>query len=178
MSAVADRKRDIMSGFFDDIGTDLDDKKATDEEAFDAPKFDPNKGDELHGVFLKAEAFTNDSMGYAPTVLITFRNVGEKEIGGVEAGASGVLFCPTVLRRKLFESTPAMNTPFALRFEGSVTPEKGGRTYKDWTLYTAYMKEATPDALDIPLWRDIQSQVDVGDRRTSAPQGADGEWKF
>ncbi len=164
-----------MSGFFDDIGTDLDDKKATDEEAFDAPKFDPNKGDELHGVFLKAEAFTKGK--YEPTVLLTFRNVGEKEVGGVEAGASGVLFCPTVLRRKLFESTPAMNTPFALRFEGTITPEKGGNPYKDWTLYTAYMKEATPDALDIPLWLNIQSHMDDGDRRAT-PQGADGEWKF
>ncbi len=167
-----------MSGFFDDIGADLDQKKEADEEAFDAPKFDPSKGDELHGVFLKAEAYTNDSMGYAPTVLITFRNVGEKEVGGVEAGASGVLFCPTVLRRKLFESTPAMNTPFALRFEGSVTPAKGGNSYKDWTLYTAYMKEATPDALDIPLWRDIQTQVDAGDRPTVAPQGSESGWTF
>ena len=123
----------------------------------------------------KAEAFTKGK--YEPTVLLTFRNVGEKEVGGVEAGASGVLFCPTVLRRKLFESTPAMNTPFALRFEGTITPEKGGNPYKDWTLYTAYMKEATPDALDIPLWRDIQSQVDVGARPTT-PQGGDGEWKF
>lgn len=164
-----------MSGFFDDIEADLDSKKATDEEAFDAPKFDPKAGDELHGVLLKAEAFTKGK--YDPTVIITFRNVGDKEVGGVEAGASGVMFCPTVLRRKLFESTPALNTPFALRFEGSVTPAKGGNPYKDWTLYTAYMKEANPDSLDIPFWRDIQAQVDVEPRRAaSAESGSD--WKF
>ena len=166
-----------MSGFFDDIGDDLDKRKATDEEAFDAPKFDPSAGDELHGVFLKAEAFTKGK--YEPTVLLTFRNVGEKAIGGVEAGASGVLFCPTVLRRKLFESTPAMNTPFALRFEGSVTPAKGGNPYKDWTLYTAYMKEASPEALDIPFWREIQAQVDVEPRReASGGQQSGSDWKF
>ena len=163
--------------FFDDIEADLDSKKATDEEAFDAPKFDPEEGDELHGVLLKAEAFTKGK--YEPTVIITFRNVGEKAVGGVEAGASGVMFCPTVLRRKLFESTPAMNTPFALRFEGSITPAKGGNPYKDWTLYTAYMKEANPDALDIPLWRDIQTQVDVPrGQKPQAAQGGDSDWKF
>lgn len=165
-----------MSGFFDDIGDDLDNKKVADEEAYDAPKFDPEAGDELHGVFLKAEAFTKGK--YDPTVLLTFRNVGEKAVGGVDAGASGVMFCPTVLRRKLFESTPAMNTPFALRFEGSVTPAKGGNPYKDWTLYTAYMKEATPDALDIPMWQAIQAQVDVSRPQGASTENKGSDWKF
>lgn len=169
----------MSESFFDSIGEALDAQHTADAEQADAPKFDPKQGESLNGVFLKAEAFTKGK--YDATVLLTFRNVGDEAVGGIEAGASGVLFCPTVLRRKLFEASPAMGTPFALRFEGSVQPSGGGNAYKDWTLLTSYQKTSNMDEVDEPLWRKIQSVVDADEvPRTSTPSDSsdDGTWKF
>jgi len=173
------RAKEAQVGFFDGIDDALDEQHKTDQEAFDAPKFDPEPGDNLQGVLLKAEPFTKGKFG--ATVLLSFRNVGEEAVGGVEAGESGVLFCPTVLRRKLIESAPAIGTPFALRFEGKVTPEKGGNPYKDWTLLTSYQKTGDASEVDQPLWNNIQSKMGDdeprGDSGNTVAEGDSG-WKF
>jgi hypothetical protein len=167
-----------MSDFFDGIDNAMDKQREADSEAADAPKYDPKAGDELHGVLLKAEAFTKGQWG--PTILISFRNVGDKAVGGVDAGESGVLFTPTVLRRKLLEAQPAIGTPFALRFEGSVTPEGGGNAYKDWTLLTSYQKTGDSSEVDPQLWNSIATKIDgvqpAARRDAALPE--DGAWKF
>lgn len=168
-----------MSGFFDDIDEAMDAQSKADDEAAEAPRFDPNEGDELHGVLLEAKVY--DGGQYPATVLLTFRNVGDEAVGGVEAGASGILFAPTVLRRKLFEAQPAIGTPFALRYEGKVVPTKGGNAYKDWTLLTGYMKSGNPDDVNPSMWQAIQAVVDVPTARTQTGQAAapaGDDWKF
>lgn len=166
-------RRRIIS-FFDDA--DLDGQQAADKEASESPKYDPKAGDEVNGVLTKAEMFTGGQ--YDPTIVINFRNVGDKKVGGVDAGAIGYLFLPTVLRRKMLETAPAIGTPFKLRFEGSVTPEKGGNPYKDWTLVTASMTDS--NAADRVLW-DAIDPAQRADVPRSAPRGqaqdADS-WKF
>jgi len=159
--------------FFDDA--DLDAQQAADKEASESPKFDPKAGDTVQAVLTKAEMFSGGQ--YDPTIVINFRNVGDKEVGGVEAGAIGYLFLPTVLRRKMLEAAPAVGSPFKLRFEGSVTPEKGGNPYKDWTLITGSMEDST--MADRRLW----DSIDPGQRAGSMPtQGGgkqqDSDWKF
>ena len=164
-----------MSDFFDGIDDAIGKQHESDVEAADAPKFDPEAGEQLNAVLLKAEPFTKGQWG--PTVIITFRNVGDEAVGGIEAGESGVLFTPTVLRRKILEAQPAIGTPFALRFEGTVTPEKGGNAYKDWTLLTSYMKSGDPADVDHELWNGIAAVVNVAPPARTATV-SDDEWKF
>lgn len=168
-----------MTDFFDGIDDVMEGKAKADAEAADAPKFDPKAGETLNAVLLEAKVFSGD---YEPTVLITFRNVGDSTIGGVEAGASGVLFSSTVLRRKLLEGQPAVGTPFALRYEGKVTPAKGGNAYHDWTLFTAYEKTGNPGDVDPAMWHTIQGELTAGAPRAQAQAPAanadSSDWKF
>jgi hypothetical protein len=132
--------------FFDTA--DLDKQAAADKEASESPKFDPAPGDSVDGILTKAEMFTGGQ--YAPTIVINFRNVGKKAVGGVDEGKIGYLFLPTVLRRKFLEAAPAVGTAFKLRFEGLVSPEGGGNSYKDWTLVTESMGDTSKQ--DRRMW--------------------------
>jgi hypothetical protein len=171
-------------GFFDDdIDAAVAEQGKADQEEFDAPKFNPDAGDQLHAVLLKAEPFTKGK--YEPTIIITFRNVGEEKIGDIAAGESGVMFCPTVLRRKLLEAQPALNTAFALKFLGKITPEKGGNPYKDWTLFTENMKEADASKVDPAMWNAIEAAMVAAEDKaypqqtaTSGPAADNKAWKF
>lgn len=162
--------------FFEEASEDLDQQKAADDEASNADKYTAKAGDQLQAVLLKADLYTGGQ--YDPAITITFRNVGDKKVGGIDAGESGRMFLQTVLRRKMMEAAPAIGTPFALRYEGKVSPESGGNPYNDWTLVTPYTKSGDEAARDRQLWDSIDP-----DQRT-IPQGrpaqvADSDnWKF
>lgn len=166
-----------MSGFFDGIDDAIADQKARDEEASDSTKFEPKAGEILQGVLLKADVASGK---YDPNVVITFRNVGSKTVGGLEPGASGYMFTPTVLRRKIIEAAPKIGTPFALEFHGLVAPEGGGNSYKDFTLVTPFTKDGDATARDLALWDRLSSQVDGTNRGATAPRGGDDAdaWQF
>ncbi len=171
-----------MSDFFDSSEDAL--AKQADKDEQSDNKFDPSQGDVFKGIFLKAEAYTKGK--YEPTVVLTIRNAGDKEVGGIEPGDSGYFFAPTVLRRKLFEAEPAMGTPFILESLGSITPEKGGNPYKGWTLVTPTTQdEPDESARDRALWSSIGVQMASKPQQAQAPnaygggeQAASGEWKF
>jgi hypothetical protein len=159
--------------FFDEA--DLDKQAAADKEASESPKFDPAPGDSINAILTKAEMFTGGQ--YDPTIVINLRNVGDKAVGGVDAGKIGYLFLPTVLRRKFLEAAPAVGTAFKLRFEGLVSPEGGGNSYKDWTLVTESMSETSKQ--DRRMW-DAINPASVGVATPPAPQQSNtGEgWRF
>jgi hypothetical protein len=162
--------------FFDDASSDLDAQKGKNQEASDADRFEPKDGEEVQAVLLKADLFTKGQ--YDPAITITFRNVGDKEVGGIEAGKSGRMFLSTVAERMFLEAAPAVGSPFMLRFEGKVTPEKGGNPYKDWTLVTPFTKDGNEEAYDRSLWDAINPSA-----LKSAPRAAGGgdsgdTWKF
>ena len=184
-SQMGTESENHMSAFFDDIDDALNKQHDADTEASDAPSYDPQAGDLLEAVLLKVEPFTKGK--FLPTFILTFRNVGEDAVGGVEPGASAILVASTVLRTKFFEAQPAPGTPFALRVEGTVKPERGGNSYKDWTLLTAYMKSGDASDVAPELWHDVQRKLAaVPQQATSGPasggpfttgDSAEG-WKF
>ena len=162
-----------MTDFFDGIDDAMNSKQTADQEQSDAPKFDPEVGDLLQGILTTAKAFTGGQ--YDPTVVITFKNVGDKEVGGVGAGASGSLFASTVLRRQLLEAQPAVGKPFALRREE--TPD--GKNYKNWTLMTAYMRSGNQSDLDPALWSGIARTIaENAPNKAQQAQPGDQDWKF
>ena len=166
-----------MSSFFDEASNDLDAQKGKNQEASDADRFEPKAGDEVQAVLLKADLFTGGQ--YKPAITITFRNVGDKEVGGIEAGKSGRMFLSTVAERMFLEAAPAIGSPFALRFEGKVTPDSGGNPYKDWTVVTPFTKNGDENAYDRALWDSINPAA----RATTAQQSGgrqsqDDGWKF
>ena len=163
-----------MSNFFDDASGDLDAQQASNKEASDADRFDPQAGDEVQAVLLKADLFTGGQ--YDPAITITFRNVGDKAVGGIEAGKTGRMFLSTVAERMFLEAAPAVGSPFLLRFEGKITPDKGGNPYKNWTLVTPFTKDGNEEAYDRALW----DQINPGSRKgVSTDSRVDGDsWKF
>ena len=173
----------MADDFFDSIDDAVANQNKADVEASDAPKFDPEEGETLKAVLLKVEPFTKGR--FDPTFILHFRNVGDETVGGVEPGKAGVMFASTVVRRKFLEAQPAQGTPFALRFEGSVTPETGGNAYKDWTLVTKYMKSGDSADIAPEMWASIQlAIVPRAKQATSGPQAGpfttdtDSGWKF
>ena len=171
------RERETTVSFFDEADDALDTQKAADDEASDANKYEPEAGDQLQAVLLKADLFTGGK--YKPAVTITFRNVGSKKVGGIKAGESGRMFLGAVLTRKMMDAAPAVGSPFALRYEGKVTPASGGNPYGDWTLVTPYTKDGNEDAYDRTLW----DSIDPDQRGFTPPaqaqgQAQDSDWKF
>ena len=163
--------------FFDDASDDLDAQQGKNKEASDADRFEPKAGDEVQAILLKAELFTKGQ--YDPAITITFRNVGDKEVGDVEAGKSGRMFLSTVAERMFLEAAPAIGSPFMLRFEGKVTPEKGGNPYKDWTLVTPFTKDGNDEAYDRALWDAINpSALKSGSGARQSSGGDSQDWKF
>ena len=159
--------------FFESASDDLDAQQASNKEASDADRFDPQAGDEVQAVLLKADLFTGGQ--YDPAITITFRNVGDATVGGIEAGKSGRMFLSTVAERMFLEAAPAVGSPFMLRFEGKVTPEKGGNPYKNWTLVTPFTKDGNEEAYDRALWDGIAP----GSRKVSGKQqSGEDSWKF
>lgn len=173
-------------GFFD--GADETLAQQAEQDAQSDNKYEPDPGDVLHGVLLKAEAYTKDTHGYEPTLVITVRNVGETKVGGIAPGESGYLFTPTVLRRKVLEAEPAIGTAFILEFKGKVTPDKGGNPYKDYTLVTESTKgEGDESKRDRALWGQIQMAIAQASQNRQPQQGYGGggqqasqsnDWKF
>ena len=161
--------------FFDDASDDLDAQQGKNQEASDADRFEPEDGAEVQAVLLKADLYTKGQ--YDPAITITFRNVGDEEVGGIEAGKSGRMFLSTVAERMFLEAAPAVGSPFMLRFEGKVKPEKGGNAYKDWTLVTPFTKDGDDSAYDRALWDAINPAA-----LKSAPSGGrqsdSDSWKF
>ena len=165
--------------FFDSIDEDMEGQRTVDSEASDAGKFDPSEGESLQAVLLKADLFTGGQ--YEPGMTITFRNVGDKKVGGIEAGESGRMFLSgVVLKRKMLEAAPAIGSPFALRYEGKVTPSSGGNPYRDWTVVTPYTRDGDTNAQDRALWDSIDP-----DQRGFTPKAAPSgqaqnseDWKF
>lgn len=172
----------MSNNFFDSVEDDLDQQATIDQEREN--KYDPKEGDTLQGVILKAEAFTQGK--YKATVSVTFRNVGEEEVGGVAAGDSAYFMTPTVLRRKFIEAEPKIGTAFMLRFLGSVKPEGGGNSYKDWVLVTESTKDEDASKRDVGLWSSIvqtmaQADNQGGRQQPQQNQGQPAEssgWQF
>ena len=159
--------------FFESASDDLDAQQASNKEASDADRFDPQAGEEVQAVLLKADLFTGGQ--YDPAITITFRNVGDATVGGIEAGKSGRMFLSTVAERMFLEAAPAVGSPFMLRFEGKVTPEKGGNPYKNWTLVTPFTKDGNEEAYDRALWDGIAP----GARTVQInKQSTEDSWKF
>lgn len=163
----------MNNDFFENMDETMDKKATADKEAAEAPKFDPNPGDLLKAVLLKADAFVGGQ--YPPTAVITFKNVGEEAVGNVEPGKTGTLFASTVLRTKLFEAAPAIGQPFGLRFEGTVKPDSGGFSYKNWTVIGS--------GEDRVLWKGIAERI-AGEtlspetQRSQNAQPGDTDWQL
>ena len=161
--------------FFDSADDALDAQKAANAEASDATKYSPEAGDTVNAVLLQARLFTGGQ--YDPAITITFRNVGEAAVGGIEAGKSGRLFLSTVLARQMTEAAPAIGSPFMLRYEGKVKPESGGNAFHDWTVVTPFTKDGDEASRDIGLWTSIQPP-EVGGSGRAASTSGDSDWKF
>jgi len=172
MSASGQKGRTVTNDFFDGIDDAMDNKQTVDQEQSDAPKFEPKVGETLQAVLTTAKAFTGGQ--YAPTVVISFKNVGDKAVGSVDAGGSGSLFASTVLRRQLLEAQPALGKPFALRLEE--TPD--GKNYKNWTLITSYMKTGNQSDIDPALWSGIARTIAENTSTVPDAQPGTPEWKF
>ena len=159
--------------FFESASDDLDAQQASNKEASDADRFEPKDGEEVLAVLLKADLFTGGQ--YDPAITITFRNVGDATVGGIEAGKSGRMFLSTVAERMFLEAAPAVGSPFVLRFEGKITPEKGGNPYKNWTLVTPFTKNGNEEAYDRALW----DGINPGSRKgASVTQSGESGWTF
>ncbi len=154
-----------MSEFFDNA--DLDTKAAQDEEEFNSPDWTPEEGEELTAVVLERKVV---STKFGQKLVIVIRNVGEKTSGGIEAGKSGNLWCPAVLSRKMLDAQPAQGAGLKVRFEGKVTPEKGGNPYNNHTLLV--------ESNNPQWWAGIREQLEESNAR-QAPAAAGGQdWKF
>jgi hypothetical protein len=164
--------------FFDNASETLDAQKAANQEASEANRFEPEAGEEVQAVLLKADLYTKGQ--YDPAITITFRNVGDATVGGIEAGKSGRMFLSTVAERMFMEAAPAIGSPFVLRFEGKVTPEKGGNPYKNWTVVTPFTKDGDDEAYDRALWDAINpaGHRSSGGTRQSSGGDSGSEWKF
>ena len=163
--------------FFDSITDDVEAQTASDTEDSDAGKFDPAAGDLLQGVVLKVDLFTGGN--YSPAITLTFRNVGEKEVGGVEPGKSGRIFLGgVVIKRKMMEAAPAIGSPFALLSKGKVSPESGGNSYKDWTLVTPFTRDGDAASHDRALWDSVDpdQRAFVAPTATAAKDTTAGDW--
>ena len=155
----------MSESFFDDIDSTVDAKAKADAEARDSDKFDPSPGDMLRGVLLKAERPTTQ---FGKGLVVTFRNVGEEAVGGIEPGNSGYMFASTVLERMLQEQAPRIGSGIAIRYEGKVTPDSGGNPYKDWTVVS--------ETSDRGLWVGLYAGADE-DKSSSKGEG-NKEWSF
>ncbi len=163
--------------FFDSMDDDLEAQSKADAEASDADKFEPNPGDVLNAILLKADLFTGGQ--YDPAITITFRNAGDEAIGGVEPGKSGRMFLGAVLTTKMLDAAPKIGTPFSLRYEGKVTPASGGNPYKNWTLVTPWTRDSDESARDTALWTSITPEKLSPDARASqAAKEGDSNWRF
>ena len=124
--------------FFDEA--DIEAQAKVDADTADSDSFELVEGEVLKGIVLSAKTTTTR---YGLALVLIVRNVGDKPAGGIEAGESGTLWCSTVLERKMLEAAPKKGTGIILRYEGKVTPKKGGNPYKSYTLLA---EESAPEA--------------------------------
>jgi hypothetical protein len=151
--------------FFDDVN--LDKQAAQDEEEFNSPDWTPEEGDTLNCVVLDRKVVDTK---YGVKLVLVIRNAGDKS-GGIDKGASGNLWCPAVLTRKVLEIQPAQGSAMSVRFEGKVTPEKGGNPYNNHTLVV--------EKTDIAWWAGVRDRLDETPRgQTTQAQNLNkgGDW--
>lgn len=152
--------------FFDDV--DLDKQAAQDEEEFNSADWTPEEGETLNCVVLERKAVKTK---WGMKLVLVIRNAGDKS-GGIDSGASGNLWCSAVLSRKVLDAQPAQGSGLAVRFEGKVTPEKGGNPYNNYTLA---VEKSNPQ-----WWMGVRDQLDESPRgQTPQAQAVDSQdWKF
>ena len=166
-----------MSGFMDDLDDKVNKKAEADKEASDAGNYTPEAGELLRAVLTAASLFTGGQ--YAPSITISFRNIGEEAAGGIEPGGIGRMFLSTVLEGKFMESAPKIGSSFGLRFEGMLT-SKAGNEYKAWTA----LFEADDDETkrDHRFWSQVKvpkSNYGNGEEAEDAGEAGDQkDWKF
>ena len=154
-----------MSEFFDNA--DLDTKAAQDKEEFDSADWTPEAGEELTAVVLERKVVKTK---WGMKLVLVIRNVGEKTSGGIEAGKSGNLWCPAVLSRKMLDAQPAQGSGLKVRFEGKVTPEKGGNPYNNHTLLV--------ETNNPQWWAGVREQLEEKGATAPASGQSGSDWKF
>ena len=150
--------------FFDDV--DLDKQAAQDEEEFNSPDWTPEEGETLNCVVLDRKVVDTK---WGLKLVLVVRNAGENS-GGIAKGASGNLWCPAVLARKVLDIQPAKGSGMSVRFEGKVTPEKGGNPYNNHTLAVENTNPA--------WWAGVRDRLDENPRgQTPQAQAVkEGDW--
>jgi len=127
--------------FFDGIEDRMDKRAEEQEEARNATKWEPQPGELLQGILLRADyPITN----YGRAISLVIRNVGKEASGGIEPGESGQLWCGTMLHSLVTDFTigedgqavgcPKIGKAIAIRFEGERENKDGSATYKAFTL--------------------------------------------
>ena len=151
--------------FFDDA--DLDKQAAKDEEEFNSADWTPEVNEEMNAIVLSHKVVKTK---WGQKLILVVRNVGDKTSGGIEAGMSGNLWAGTVLARKILEASPATGTGIKVRFEGKVTPEKGGNPYNNYTLIAEQHNPAE--------WVGVAQQLDDKVPTGAPAQNTEDGWKF
>ena len=131
--------------FFDGIEEALDTKAAEEEELMSAEKWEPEEGEVLQGILLKANTPNTD---FGRGLVLTVRNVGKTASGGVEPNKSAAVWAGTVLRRLLEDpdtGQPKVGKALVIRYEGMKEPKKGGNPFK---MFTLIVEEQDPDYWD------------------------------
>jgi hypothetical protein len=154
--------------FFDEA--DLDKKAAQDEEEFNSEDWNPEVGEVLDAVVLSNKVVDTK---WGKKLVVVIRNAGEATSGGIEVGKSANLWCPAVLTRKMLEETPAIGKGIKVRFEGKVTPEKGGNPYNNHTLVV--------EAHNPQAWAGFAEKLEEEDARPrmqAVSQDTDSGWQY
>jgi hypothetical protein len=119
--------------FFDGIEDAMDKKAEELEEQRSAEKWDPEPGEVLQGILLRADTPITQ---YGESLVLTVRNVGKKS-GGVAKNKTAAVWAGTVLRGLLedFEAgQPKVGKALAIRYEGMKDTKDGSNQYKSFTL--------------------------------------------
>lgn len=151
-----------MANPFDDVDGMLAAKKRANEEARDSDTWDPEPGEKIVGVLLKAEIVKTRN-GPAPVLVI--RNLGEPS-GGIASDKSGTVWASrTVLWGELEREMPAIGKRVAIQFDGKKEPTQGGNAYFS---YTVIAEESDHD-----LWDGLVAQMDRKPRHQQSGEKID-----
>ena len=142
-----------------DIDDQLAAKQAKKQESTDADAWDPEPGEKIVGVLLRADVVKTRR---GPSLLLVVRNTGD-ESGGIDSGESGLIWgSRTVLQGELLNEQPAIGAPIAILYEGKQQPKQGGNAYHG---YVVIVTSDDPDHRDEELWMEIENDLDKPDRR-------------
>ena len=106
-----------------DVNQLLDNQAEKNDEERGAEKWSPEEGDSLDGIILKTGWY--DGGEYEPSLFFILKDMD---------GDTHRIFCPTVLRNQLVESSPAMGSGIAVRYEGRKDSKNSSRRYHAYTL--------------------------------------------